>query len=98
MITMSLFTAGLLAMIMALWLIAAIWTTIAGLRRISGARAAKAEAARFAALLGGSPALPMVVAPDGRIDASERLADWLGLKRLPEHIGALAGGEGGLVP
>jgi PAS domain-containing protein len=98
MITISPFTAGLLAMLMALWLLAGVWATVAGLRRIAGARAAKAEAARFAALLAGSPVLPMVVAPDGRIDASERLGDWLGLKRLPEYIGELAGDEGGLLP
>jgi signal transduction histidine kinase len=98
MITIDTPTAGLIAMLMALWLVIAIWATLVGLRRASAARAAEADVARYIALLGGSPTIPMIVAPDGRIEASERLADWLGLKRLPQRITDLSAGDAGLVP
>ena len=90
MIAIDSFTAGMLAALMALWLIVACWATALGLRRASAAKAAEANSERWAALLGGSPVIPMIVAPDGRIDAGERLADWLGLKRMPATIGDLA--------
>ena len=96
MIAIDSFTAGMLAALMALWLIVACWATALGLHRASAAKAAEANSERWAALLGGSPVIPMIVAPDGRIDAGERLADWLGLKRMPATIGDLAAGESGL--
>jgi signal transduction histidine kinase len=97
-ITIDALTAGLLALLMALWLIVAGWVTVLGLRRAGAARAAETEVARYAALLGGSPVLPMLLFPDGRIDASERLADWLGLKRVPATLADLSVGEAGLTP
>ena len=52
MITIDTPTAGLIAMLMALWLVIAIWATLVGLRRASAARAAEADVARYIALLG----------------------------------------------
>ncbi|HEX5644281.1 MAG TPA: PAS-domain containing protein, partial [Erythrobacter sp.] len=39
-------------------------------------------------------AIPMLVRADGRIEAHERLALWLGLDKVPEFLSELAGGEG----
>ena len=43
-----------------------------------------------------SPALPLLVRANGRIEASERLAAWFGCRTLPQHLHGLAGPESGL--
>lgn len=48
-----------------------------------------------------SPALPLLVRVDGRIEAPQRLAGWLGLEKVPQFLteldgGRIDGGGGGL--
>lgn len=80
----------------ALWMVAAGWATITGLRR--AARAAIAEAAhdRLSELVAAAPGVAVLIGPDGEIDADERLADWLGLRQIPRSIEAFAGQDNGL--
>lgn len=96
MLTLSTTTAVLLGGLMAAWLIVAGWAVASGLRMRAGARAAADEAARLTRLIGTAPALPLVVRTDGRVEAPERLALWLGLTRLPAFIADFAGVDAGL--
>jgi signal transduction histidine kinase len=54
--------------------------------------------ARLDALLSSSPALAMVVRTDGRVELSERLADWFGLSPVPRYVNDLSNGAAGLSP
>ena len=89
-------TAGAVVMLMALWLVAAAIATTLGLRRAAAAAAARKEAGRLAGLIATAPVLAVWVAPDGRLEATERLADWLGLPRIPNMLAELAGEGAGL--
>ena len=86
MLTLSTGMAVLAGVIMALWLGAAAWAVITGLQLRRRAAFATSQADRLAALLETTPALPVVVRPDGRIEAPERLGQWLGLPRTPGFV------------
>lgn len=98
MITVSTGTAVLAGVILAAWLIAAVWAVITGLERRRRAAFADLQADRLAALLDTAPALPVVVRTDGRIEAPERLGQWLGLARTPGFVVDLTGKDAGLTP
>jgi hypothetical protein len=40
-----------------------------------------------------SPALPLLVRVDGKIEAPQRLAGWLGLEKVPQFLTELDGGR-----
>jgi signal transduction histidine kinase len=88
--------AVLIGAVMAAWLGLAVWAVWTGLTLRSRARFATDQADRLAALLDSAPALPLMVKNDGRIEAPERLADWLGLKKLPNFLTDLTAANTGL--
>lgn len=96
MITLSTGTAVLAGVVLAAWLIAGAWAVITGLGLRRRAAYAGSQADRLAALLDTAPALPVVVRPDGRIEAPERLGQWLGLTRTPGFIVDFTGKDAGL--
>ncbi|MEO6388376.1 MAG: PAS-domain containing protein, partial [Croceibacterium sp.] len=55
-------------------------------------------ARRLTRMIEDSPAIPLLVKADGRIEGPERLAAWLGLPKLPGFISELGGGDTGLQP
>lgn len=81
-------------------LLLAAWTAAAGWMILrAGARAAQSEGSRKAArrmarMIEDAPAIPLLVRADGRIEAPERLAGWLGLEALPTYLVDLSGPEG----
>jgi signal transduction histidine kinase len=75
-----------------------VWAVLSGLAMRRAAAATVGEGQALRQLLDGAPALPVLVTTDNRIEASPRLADWLGLDEPPATLDAL-GGEGiGLSP
>ncbi|UVO53554.1 PAS domain-containing sensor histidine kinase [Sphingomonas sp. SUN039] len=86
MLTLTTNMAVLIGIVMALWLGAATWAIITGLQLRRRAAFATSQADRLAALLDTTPALPVVVRADGRIEAPERLGQWLGLPRTPGFV------------
>lgn len=97
MIQLDPIAAMMLAIIVALWVAAAVAAIVMGLRRDAIAKARARDLERQAALLGSCPALPFRVGLDGRIGADTRLAHWLGLTDVPATIDAMAThGEGGI--
>ena len=86
MIALDRIDIALIAALFAVWLIGAVWLTIASIRRLAAARDAVDTAARLDAVLAGSPALPLLIEASGRLSGDARLAAWLGLTRLPDSL------------
>ncbi|MES2494319.1 MAG: PAS-domain containing protein [Pseudomonadota bacterium] len=87
----ALVTIGLL---LAAWAVAAAWFVLAARRRVKKAETALRNARRLGRMVEESPAIPLVVRADGRIEAPPRLARWLGLDGVPQYLTEL-GREGG---
>src|SRR5205085_2901700 len=81
----------LVALIGGAWLGAAVWATRRALRAAEAAEATVGDSARLAALLESGPAMALIVAGDGVISGSHRLAGALGLTGLPARWAELCG-------
>lgn len=87
--------AAAIGALLALWLGAAAWALATGLKLRSVAAQAQQRNQRLQALVASAPAVLVLVFPDGRIEAGDRLAAWLGLQDRPETLDQLsAGGQG----
>jgi signal transduction histidine kinase len=64
--------------------------------RARQAHAARSTARRLGRMIEDSPAVPLLVRADGKIEGPDRLAAWLGLDRLPGFLSELDAGETGL--
>lgn len=87
-------TGTLVSAAAAAWFGIAIAATLVGLRRAKRGEQAVREARAVADLLAGAPAVPVLVYPDGRIDADPRIAAWLGLGAVPLRLAELGGMAG----
>lgn len=96
MIQLSAVAASLVGAALALILVATGWILFQALAMRGASREALADHARLAALLSASPAIAVLVRSDGRLDAPDRLTDWLGLAQAPRHLADLAAGDAGL--
>ncbi len=96
MFTLTTTQATIAGVILAIWLCAGTWAVVTGLHMRNRALFATDQADRLAALLDSAPALPLIVRSDGRVEAQARLADWLGLPRVPTFIADFAGKGAGL--
>jgi signal transduction histidine kinase/PAS domain-containing protein len=86
----------LIGMLMAAWTLAAGWAILTARARQQRAEAGQRSARRLARMVDESPALPLLVRADGRIEAPQRLANWLGLESVPQYLTELdAGGPDG---
>ena len=83
---------ALIALLVAAWTLAAGVAIVAARRRQRRAEGMQRNARRLARMIDESPALPLLVRADGRIEASPRLAHWLGL-RVPGELSDLEGRE-----
>ena len=81
----------------AVWVLVAVVLSLIAARRIERAQAAVAGASKLQGLLQLSPARPVVVALNGRIEADPRLLREIGLEAEPERLENLGGDERGLV-
>jgi signal transduction histidine kinase len=89
---------ALVGALLAAWLILACWAIITGLSMRHAARQSRLHTARMASLLQSAPAIPVVVRADGRIEAAEKFAGWLGLPTLPGYLSELVDENGVLEP
>jgi len=85
-----------LALLLAVWTAAAAWAIVSARHRLRRAETLGRSARRLAKMVEESPALPLLVRSDGRIEASPRLAQWLGLDKVPQFLSELDDGERGL--
>ncbi len=91
----------LLGLLLAGWTVAALWAIATARARQRKAEAGQRHAKRLARMVDESPALPLLVRADGKIEAPQRLANWLGLEKVPQFLteldgGRIDGGGGGL--
>jgi len=86
----------LIGLLLAAWTLAAGFAIVAARGRQKRAEAGQRNARRLARMVDESPALPLLVRADGRIEASPRLAQWLGLDNVPQFLSELDTGERGL--
>ncbi len=83
---------------LALWLALSAWALLSGLALRRTSRQARGQADRLADLLQSAPAIPMLVRVDGRIEAPDRLANWLGRTTVPAFLSELVSEESGFEP
>ena len=91
----------LLGLMLAAWTMAALWAVGSARARERKAEAGLRHAKRLGRMVDESPALPLLVRADGKIEAPQRLAGWLGLDAVPQFLteldgGRIDGGGGGL--
>jgi signal transduction histidine kinase len=96
MLTLTNTVAVMIGVFLALWLALAVWAVWSGLALRKQATFSTNQADRLASLLESAPALPLMVKNDGRIEAPERLADWLGLPKIPNFLSDLTSPNAGL--
>lgn len=87
---------AILGLLLAAWTFAAAWVALSSLAGTRQSRAARANARRLSRLVDDSPAIPLLVRPDGRIEGPQRLAAWLGLSELPAFLSELGTGDAGV--
>jgi len=80
----------------ALWIVVAVAVSIAAARRLARAGSVIASARSMASLLEVAPARPLLVHPDGRIEADPRLLRELGIDRAPSTLAELGGSDNGI--
>ena len=90
----------LIGLLLAAWTVAAGWAILAARARQKRAEASQRNARRLARMVDESPAIPLLVRADGRIEAPQRLSHWLGLDKVPQYLTELSSpeGKGGLTP
>lgn len=88
----------LIGLLLAAWTIAAVGAILWARGRQRKAEAGQRAARRLARMVDESPALPLLVRTDGRIEAPQRLAHWLGLDAVPQYLTELDAGTRGLTP
>ncbi len=92
---------ALIGLLLAAWTLAAAWALLAARGREKRAEASQRLVRRLGKMVDESPAIPLLVRADGRIEAPQRLANWLGLEAVPQFLteldgGRIDGGGGGL--
>lgn len=87
---------AVLGLLLAGWTFGAVWVVIAAQKRARQAKAARTSARRLSRMIEDSPAIPLLVRSDGRLEGPDRLAAWLGLARMPGFLSELDGGTLGL--
>ncbi|MFM9935142.1 MAG: histidine kinase, partial [Novosphingobium sp.] len=90
------FALVLIGLVLAAWTLAAAWAVLAARTRLSRAEATQRLARRLSRMVEESPALPLLVRADGRIEGPSRLAGWFGLEAMPGYLSELDAGEHGL--
>ncbi|HUD91854.1 MAG TPA: histidine kinase, partial [Sphingobium sp.] len=98
MTTLSPIAAIIFGFVLAVWLGAAIWALASGQRMRREGTQAQGKLDRVTVLLASAPAAPIIIHPDGRLEAADRLAKWLGKSRVPTFVSELTAPDGGLEP
>lgn len=78
-----------LLLLVALWFVAAGWAVMTGLTMRSKSQMQQRVSNRLTRLLDESPAQPLLVRSDGRLEGSNRLGRWFGMEALPGYFSEL---------
>jgi signal transduction histidine kinase len=83
---------SLVGLMLAAWTLAAGWAILVARSKERRFEIERQEARRLAKMVDESPAVPLLVRVDGRIEAPSQLAGWLGLEKVPQYLTELDGG------
>ncbi|QZP07280.1 PAS domain-containing sensor histidine kinase [Caenibius sp. WL] len=86
----------LIGLLLAAWTLGAGWLILSARAALRRAETGRKAARRLSRMIEESPAIPMLVRADGRIEAPQRLAAWLGLDAMPGYLTELDAGEHGI--
>ena len=86
--------AGVIGLVLAAWTVAAAVFAMRASGQVQRTKALKTSLKRMQSLLDAAPAIPLLVRVDGKIEAPERLARWLGFEALPQYLSELAREDG----
>ena len=86
---------AVIGLLLAAWTVAAALMVLRAGSKTRRTKALQTSLKRMQRMMDGAPAIPMLVRVDGRIEAPERLARWLGLDTMPSYLSELAGTEEG---
>lgn len=84
--------------VLTFWTALAVWAFARGIGMQRKAAFAATQASRLSVLLDSAPALPMVIRPDLKIEAPDKLAQWLGMTSLPKFFDDFGLDNSGLSP
>ena len=87
-----------LGLILAAWIGIAGWFAWRGSTAERRARTVLRQSSRLGKLLETSPALPLLVRSDGKLEGSARLMGWFGFDEQAQRLGDLVGQDRGLAP
>lgn len=88
---LSLSALVVLGLLMAAWIAGAAWYVFLAQSEMARAKAILSRAQGVERILEEAPAIPLLVRSNGRIEGSDRLALWLGLRELPANLSDLQG-------
>jgi len=80
----------LIGLLLAAWTVGAAVVVLRASAKTKRTAALQKSLRRMQHLLDVAPAMPLLVRVDGRIEAPERLARWLGLEKMPGYLSELA--------
>ncbi len=80
----------LLGLLVSLWTLLAAFAVVSARQRQRRAEMSLRNARRLARMVDEAPAVPILVRSDGRIEAPQRLAQWLGLENIPQYLSELS--------
>ncbi|AZI34860.1 putative two-component histidine kinase [Caenibius tardaugens NBRC 16725] len=86
----------LIGLLLAAWTLGAGWLMLSARTAMRRAEGGRKAARRMARMIDEAPAIPMLVRADGRIEAPQRLAAWLGLEAVPGYLSELDAGDAGI--
>lgn len=85
---------AVVGLLLAAWTVGAAVVMLRANAKARRLKSLQSSMKRMQRMLDVAPAIPMLVRVDGRIEAPERLARWLGLDAVPTFLSELHGGEG----
>ena len=88
----------LIGLLLGGWAVLAGWATLSARGKVRRAEASQRASRRMAKMVEDSPALPLLVRTDGRIEAAPKLAGWLGLDAVPQFLTELSQDNRGFPP
>ncbi len=84
---------ALIGLLLAAWTVGAAVVMLRANAKARRMKAMQTSLSRMQHMLEVAPAIPMLVRVDGKIEASDRLARWLGFETMPQFLSELDGGD-----
>ena len=81
---------ALIGTLLALWTALALWVMLQANGKVRRAESSRKAVRRLSRMIDEAPAIPLLVRTDGRIEAPERFARWIGLDSVPEFLSELS--------